>query len=53
MIARLQRLPQMAVALCTLTAAVGAAVSIAPAYASSHREAPFITRHPKVDGTDF
>jgi hypothetical protein len=22
-------------------------------FASSHREAPFITRHPKVDGTDF
>lgn len=25
----------------------------APAMASSHREAPFITRHPKVDGADF
>lgn len=25
----------------------------APAIASSHREAPFITRQPKVDGTDF
>ena len=24
-----------------------------PAPASSHREAPFITTHPKVDGTDF
>lgn len=24
-----------------------------PAMASSHREAPFITRHPKVDATDF
>ena len=24
-----------------------------PAHASSHREAPFITEHPKVDGTDF
>src|SRR5437016_1874711 len=23
------------------------------AFASSHREAPFITEHPKVDGTDF
>ena len=23
------------------------------ALASSHREAPFITEHPKVDGTDF
>src|SRR5579863_6715058 len=25
----------------------------APSQASSHREAPFITTHPKVDGTDF
>jgi hypothetical protein len=25
----------------------------APAFASSHREAPFITTSPKVDGTDF
>src|SRR5215475_14723190 len=24
-----------------------------PAAASSHREAPFITKNPKVDGTDF
>ena len=24
-----------------------------PAFASSHREAPFITQMPKVDGTDF
>jgi hypothetical protein len=31
-----------------LTAAV-----LPPALASSHREAPFITEHPKVDGTDF
>ena len=30
------------------------AVGLAPsAMASSHREAPFITRQPKVDGTDF
>ena len=43
------------------TASIGAliignllAVGIAPqAMASSHREAPFITRHPKVDATDF
>ena len=27
--------------------------AISPARASSHREAPFITEHPKVDGTDF
>ena len=34
---------------------VGVVLSIAfsPAIASSHREAPFITEHPKVDGTDF
>jgi Domain of unknown function (DUF4331) len=30
-----------------------AAVISAPATASSHREAPFITTVPKVDGTDF
>jgi hypothetical protein len=29
------------------------AAGLAPAMASSHREAPFITEHPKVDGTDF
>jgi len=28
-------------------------VPAGPAEASSHREAPFITEHPKVDGTDF
>ncbi|OWW23030.1 hypothetical protein AYR66_23570 [Noviherbaspirillum denitrificans] len=27
--------------------------SALPVHASSHREAPFITRQPKVDGTDF
>ncbi len=32
--------------LCALLCAAGAA-------ASSHREAPFVTEHPKVDGTDF
>lgn len=30
-----------------------AALSSSLALASSHREAPFITEHPKVDGTDF
>src|SRR5579862_854644 len=30
-----------------------AAVALAPAQASSHREAPFITTQPKVDGADF
>lgn len=43
----------------SLRATIGAAIvanllAFAPAaFASSHREAPFITRHPKVDGTDF
>ena len=34
------------------TAAMTLAIA-APALASSHREAPFITTRPKVDGTDF
>ena len=34
-----------AMALCMLP--------VAPALASSHREAPYITRAPKVDNTDF
>ncbi len=29
------------------------AVAAMPALSSSHREAPFIAQHPKVDGTDF
>ena len=37
-----------------LAAMVVSAVAFSsPALASSHREAPFITRNPKVDGTDF
>jgi len=36
----------------TALAAFGAAVA-PPALASSHREAPFLTTAPKVDGTDF
>ena len=38
-------------ALC-VAATLAGAVSV-PAQASSHREAPFLTRMPKVDGTDF
>ena len=38
--------------LLSLAAAL-ATLAIQPALASSHREAPFITEHPKVDGTDF
>ena len=30
-----------------------ALIAAVPSQASSHREAPFITEHPKVDGTDF
>src|SRR5258706_7890933 len=37
-------------ALLAATAVIG---SVGTAHASSHREAPFITRMPKVDGTDF
>ena len=33
--------------------AVLMAIGAAPAFSSSHREAPFITEHPKVDGTDL
>jgi hypothetical protein len=36
-----------------LVAALTALVAIGPALASSHREAPAITKTPKVDGTDF
>ncbi len=38
--------------LSTLMAAFYTA-TLSTAQASSHREAPFITEHPKVDGTDF
>jgi hypothetical protein len=40
---------QAAAALLATAAAIGAPW----AAASSHREAPFITQHPKTDGTDF
>ena len=40
--------------LCTaLVASAVASLFSVPATASSHREAPFITQMPKVDGTDF
>ncbi|MBI1891904.1 MAG: DUF4331 domain-containing protein [Burkholderiales bacterium] len=40
---------------CCIALAAGAFTSflVQSAYASSHREAPFITRAPKVDATDF
>lgn len=34
-------------------AAIATVIASAVAFASSHREAPIITKHPKVDGTDF
>ena len=39
--------------LAAAAAAALASLSLLPAYASSHREAPSITATPKVDGTDF
>ena len=39
--------------LITAAAAVVASLLCLPAHASSHREAPFITTQPKVDGTDL
>jgi hypothetical protein len=36
-----------------MAAAMIAAVSTGSAFGSSHREAPFITKNPKVDGTDL
>jgi Domain of unknown function (DUF4331) len=37
----------------TLLATVASAIIATSSFASSHREAPFITTSPKVDGTDF
>ncbi|MBV9080061.1 MAG: DUF4331 domain-containing protein, partial [Elusimicrobia bacterium] len=45
----MKRLGRVALA-ATLALTVGMPL---PVQASSHREAPFITEHPKVDGTDF
>ncbi len=36
-----------------MAAAIIASVTTGSAFASSHREAPFITKNPKVDGSDF
>jgi hypothetical protein len=36
-----------------VSAAVVLMAAFGPAHASSHREAPFLTNSPKVDGTDF
>ena len=39
--------------LSALVASTASTLASLPAQASSHREAPFITRQPKVDGADF
>ena len=39
--------------LAIITTSASSILTAPPAQASSHREAPFITRQPKVDGTDF
>ena len=46
------RMPRLAPLAMGLIAAL-AGFGLHPAQASSHREAPFITTQPKVDGTDF
>jgi Domain of unknown function (DUF4331) len=43
----------MALRCAAAIGAIGLAFVASSAVASSHREAPFITQHPKVDGTDF
>ena len=43
---------KLSLGLSLASAALLSTISI-PAFASSHREAPFITQMPKVDGTDF
>ncbi len=40
-------------AMTTVAAGATSGLASLPAQASSHREAPFLTRQPKVDGTDF
>ena len=44
---------QMSRFFCTLVLLLSVFLMYLPASASSHREAPFITEHPKVDGTDL
>ncbi len=45
---RLRKLPK-----ALMATVLAAALPAAPLWASSHREAPFLTENPKVDGTDF
>ena len=46
-------LPRRTAVAAATMAAIAASLSVVPAHASSHREAPSITGTPKVDGTDF
>ena len=48
----MRNISKLSIGLSVLSAAVLSAISL-PISASSHREAPFITQMPKVDGTDF
>ena len=48
----INKYPKIALSLSLMTSVVLGAISL-PVMASSHREAPFITEVPKVDGTDF
>jgi len=41
------------IGLSAIALAVSTLAALVPAHASSHREAPFIARMPKVDGADF
>ncbi len=49
----MMRLHVRAALLAQFSVQLAAAVMAPQAAASSHREAPFITRHPKTDATDF
>ncbi|MBI3155252.1 MAG: DUF4331 domain-containing protein [Burkholderiales bacterium] len=51
--ARTRALPRLAPITAALVAALAGIAAAPDATASSHREAPFITTAPKVDGTDF
>ena len=48
----MRNISKLSIGLSVLSAAVLSTISL-PISASSHREAPFITQMPKVDGTDF
>ncbi len=47
-----KKIKQVMFATAVLGAGVAATLPAIPAFASSHREAPGITQHPKMDGTD-